>query len=305
MSVARSLVLGVTNNKVISSFANKHGLELGAKRFVAGETLETAIENVKILNSKGIIATLDHLGESILSLDRAAGAADEYIKTLEGIAQSKINSNVSLKLTQMGLDIDDNFCCSNVERIVSKARQLNNFVRIDMEDHGHLAATISIFKRLKENYPDNVGLVLQSYLYRTVADMKELSYLKANYRFVKGAYKEPKDVAYPNKEDVDDNLKNIIEQHLLEGNYAAIASHDEAIIDHTIRFTNGHNIPRSLFEFQMLFGISTNLQEKLAQDGYTVRCYVPYGKDWYPYFTRRLAERPANVMFILKNYFKH
>jgi len=224
---------------------------------------------------------------------------------LDAIDRTGVDCNVSLKLTQMGLDIDQEFCKENVEQIIRKASEKNNFVRIDIEDSPRIDATIEIFKYLKEKYPDNIGLVLQSYLYRTVKDMKNLAYLKPNYRFVKGAYKEPKEVAYPQKQDVDENLKQIIGIHLKEGNYTAVASHDENIISFTKDFVKKNNIPKTQYEFQMLYGICQGLQEQLAQEGYKVRIYVPYGKDWYPYFSRRLAERPANIMFIMKNMFKH
>ena len=298
-------MLGVSNNTVVHNFATKYGLSLGAGRFVAGETLETAIEAVKTLNSKGIAATLDHLGESVTSKKLAIEASQECLYMLDAIDRTGVDCNVSLKLTQMGLDIDQEFCKENVEQIIRKASEKNNFVRIDIEDSPRIDATIEIFKYLKEKYPDNIGLVLQSYLYRTVKDMKNLAYLKPNYRFVKGAYKEPKEVAYPQKQDVDENLKQIIGIHLKEGNYTAVASHDENIISFTKDFVKKNNIPKTQYEFQMLYGICQGLQEQLAQEGYKVRIYVPYGKDWYPYFSRRLAERPANIMFIMKNMFKH
>ncbi len=304
-NLARSVVLGVSNNTVVHSFATKYGLSLGAGRFVAGETLETAIEAVKTLNSKGISATLDHLGESVPSKKLAAGASQECLYLIDAIERTGVDCNASLKLTQMGLDIDQEFCKENVEQIVQRASEKNNFVRIDIEDSPRIDATIEIFKYLKEKYPDNVGLALQSYLYRTLEDMKRLAYLKPNYRFVKGAYKEPKEVAYPQKQDVDENLKRIIGIHLKEGNYTAVASHDENIINFTKDFVKKNNIPKTQYEFQMLYGICQGLQEQLAQEGYKVRIYVPYGKDWYPYFSRRLAERPANIMFIMKNMFKH
>jgi len=304
-NLARSVVLGVSNNTVVHNFATKYGLSLGAGRFVAGETLETAIEAVKTLNSKGIAATLDHLGESVTSKKLAIEASQECLYMLDAIDRTGVDCNVSLKLTQMGLDIDQEFCKENVEQIIRKASEKNNFVRIDIEDSPRIDATIEIFKYLKEKYPDNIGLVLQSYLYRTVKDMKNLAYLKPNYRFVKGAYKEPKEVAYPQKQDVDENLKQIIGIHLKEGNYTAVASHDENIISFTKDFVKKNNIPKTQYEFQMLYGICQGLQEQLAQEGYKVRIYVPYGKDWYPYFSRRLAERPANIMFIMKNMFKH
>ncbi len=304
-NLARSIVLGVAGNKHVTNFALKHGMNLVAHRFVAGEKLEEAIQVIKQLNAKKICATLDHLGESVLNEGEAVKAAKEYHEILEAINRSQVDSNVSLKLTQMGLDVDVNLCKKNVERIVSKAKAFNNFVRIDMEDSQYVDATIDLFSCLVEKYPENVGLVLQSYLYRTTGDMEKLAKYKPNYRFVKGAYKEPKEVAFPHKSDVDKNLIKIIEMHLAAGGYTAIASHDENIIEAVIKYTEDNNIPSNQFEFQMLYGICTGLQEKLAKEGYKVRCYVPYGSDWYPYFSRRLAERPANIAFVLKNIFKH
>ena len=303
-NVARKVVLTVAENKLVTNFVNKYGLTLGASRFVAGEKLEDAIKAVKQLNAKGICATLDHLGESCHDERVAAEGTREAIRILEAIHENGVDSNLSVKLTQLGLDIDYNFCLSNMMEIVGKANELSNFVRIDMEDSSKVDATIAIFRALKEKYPQNVGLALQSYLYRTEKDMDDLADLKPSYRLMKGAYKEPKEVAYPRKKDVDDNLIKIIKKHLDAGFYTAVASHDEKIINATKAYVKEKNIPKSQYEFQMLYGICSSLQEQLVKEGHKVRCYVPYGTDWYPYFSRRLAERPANILFILKNLLK-
>src|SRR5699024_10311799 len=225
--------------------------------------------------------------------------------TFTKISEEGIDSNVSVKLTQLGLDIDVDFCLENMDRITAKAKETGNFVRIDMEDSPRVEATIDIFKRLLKRYgKDHIGLVIQSYLYRSEQDVKELSQQGANLRMVKGAYKEPREVAYPDKQDVDKNFRQLVKMHLNSGSYTAVATHDESIIQWTKEYTEQQKIPRSQFEFQMLFGIRDALQRELVQEGYKVRVYTPYGKDWYPYFTRRLAERPANALFVLKSLFR-
>ncbi|KUO48968.1 MAG: proline dehydrogenase [Desulfitibacter sp. BRH_c19] len=303
-NVARKVVLTVAENKLVTNFVNKYGLALGAKRFVAGEKIDNAINAIKQLNAKGISATLDNLGESCYEAKTATDGTMEAIRILEVISDIGVDSNLSVKLTQLGLDIDQEFCLSNLMEIVGKANELDNFVRIDMEDSSKVDATIAVFRELKEKYPNNVGLALQSYLYRTEKDMDNLSDLKPNFRLMKGAYNEPKEVAFPLKKDVDDNLVKIIKKHLDAGFYTAIASHDENIINISKDYISKKNIPTSQYEFQMLYGICSNLQEQLVREGHKVRCYVPYGTDWYPYFSRRLAERPANIVFILKNLLK-
>jgi len=303
-NITRKLVLTVADNKLVTSFVNKYGLALGASRFVAGENLEDTVEAVKKLNDKGIYATLDNLGESCYDEKVAREGTKEAIRILETIQESGVKSTLSVKLTQLGLDIDYNFCLNNMMEIVGKANELDNFVEVDMEDSSKVDATIGIFRELKEKYPKNVGLAIQAYLYRTEKDMDNLADLKTSYRLMKGAYKEPKEVAYPLKKDVDDNLMKIIKKHLDAGFYTAIASHDENIINASKAYIKEKNIPTSQYEFQMLYGICSNLQEQLVKEGHTVRCYVPYGTDWYPYFSRRLAERPANILFILKNLIK-
>lgn len=299
-AMMHSALLSLSKNRVLNKAAKKYGLRFGARRFVAGATLEEALQQVKKLNQSGIVATMDLLGEFITAKEESIEATRKCMDTLDGIARLQLKSHLSIKLTQMGLDLDKRFCLENVERILAKAKAHGNFVTIDMEDSHHCQITIDIFKELRQRY-DNVGLVLQSYLYRAEQDLMDL---RANLRVVKGAYKEPRDVAFPKKSDVDNNLKRLIELQMLNGDFVAVASHDLEIIRYAKEFAQAHNISRDRFEFQMLFGICTDLQKQLVQEGYAVRVYTPYGTDWYGYFTRRLAERPANVLFILKNLFK-
>ncbi len=302
-NVMRHTILTVAGNRVVAGFAKRFCMRLGASRFVAGDTLEEAIEVIRNLNAEGMVATIDHLGESVEDPDQARAAAKEYLVALDKIQASGVNSNVSVKLTQMGLDIDKELCLDNMRRILDKATELGNSVRVDMEDSDHTEITIQVFEALAEEY-NNVGLVVQSYLYRTEEDIERVNKYNANLRLCKGAYNEPPDVAFPQKADVDRNLRKLIARHLENGNYAAVASHDEKIIAFTKKYVADHNVPYDQFEFQMLYGIRRDLQKELVDEGYTVRVYVPYGTDWYPYFTRRLAERPANLFFILKNVVK-
>lgn len=290
--------------KIIERFPPSKRL---VERFISGETLDDAVNSVKRLNSEEIVATLDHLGENVENEEEAKRSADAYIEILERIDREKINSNVSLKLTQMGLDIGDEFCYENVKRIVKRAKGFKNFVRIDMESSEYTDRTINVYNRLRKEFPENVGIVFQAYLYRTEKDILNLSnngFL--NVRLCKGAYKEPKEVAFPRKKDVDENFKKLIRISFenLDRIYPAIATHDEKIITWTIDYVKKNKIPNDKFEFQMLYGIRYGLQKELAREGYRVRVYVPYGKEWYPYFMRRLGERPANLFFIIKNIFK-
>lgn len=305
MGIGRSIVLGIAGNRLVTKFVTKHGMKLGAKRFIAGESLEKAAKRVKELNKEGLIATLDHVGESVSTKEEAIEATNEAIRIFDIIDEYKLDSNVSVKLTQLGLGIDHEFCYENMDRVAAAAKAHNNFVRIDIEDSPVTQITIDIFKYVLEKYgKEHVGLVVQSYLYRTEEDVKELGKLGVNLRIVKGAYKEPKEVAFPQKKDVDDNYNKIVALHLKNGNYTAIASHDVKIIEETKRFVKENNISNDLFEFQMLYGIRNGLQRELIKEGYKVRVYTPYGEHWYPYFSRRLAERPANAFFILKSLFK-
>jgi proline dehydrogenase len=300
----RNSLLFLSKNRIAGKVAKKYGLRFGAGRFVAGEVIPTAIQALRELNSVGIVATLDHLGEFVFSEEEAVLSADYCIKSLDAIQKAGVKSNLSLKMTQLGLDISRELCMRNMRRILDRAREYNNFVRIDMEDYAHNEISMSIFNELQSEYGKTLGIVIQAYLYKSDKDIDDLNMFKPNLRLVKGAYKESAEVAFPDKEDVDKNYIKIIEKHLLNGNYTAIATHDIKIIQHVKQFVKDHNIPISQFEFQMLYGIRTEVQRELAKEGYTMRVYVPFGNDWYGYFMRRLAERPANVGFVLKSMFK-
>lgn len=271
-------------------------------RFVAGETIEEAAVAVKELNKLKISVTFDHLGEAIKNEAEAEAEVVEYGKILSKIDKDGLNSNVSLKPTQLGLAIDPELGLRNIKRVVEKARAYNNFVRIDMEDTPYTTATIDMFKKLRQEY-DNVGIVIQAYLYRSKEDIQDLLKCNARIRLCKGAYDEPATVAFPKKVDTDKNYVELMKILLESGIYHGIATHDPKMIKATRDFSKEKNIPKSAYEFQMLYGVRRDLQLKLAEGGYNIRVYVPYGKHWYPYFMRRLAERPANIWFIMKNFF--
>jgi len=298
--VSKNVFLHASQNKVLNKAAKKWGLRFGASQVVAGDTIESAIKKVQELNEKGLICTLDHLGEFVSSREEAIEATQYNVRTLEAMGRAGVNSNLSVKMTQLGLDIDPSFCMENMRRILETATKYNNFVRIDMEDHAHCQITLDILRELRQTY-DNVGTVIQAYLFRAEQDVKELKGIPL--RLVKGAYQESPSVAYQEKEEVDKNYMRIIEEHLLSGSYTAIASHDHHIIAKVKEFAQKHHIPRDQFEFQMLYGFRTDMQLSLAKEGYTMRVYIPFGNDWFGYFMRRLAERPQNVAFALKGFF--
>ncbi|WP_199614362.1 proline dehydrogenase family protein [Paenibacillus alkalitolerans] len=296
----RNMFQALGKNRYANRWAKKYGLKFGAGRFVAGESIEQAIKAVRELNKEGRAATLDHLGEFVFTPEEANESADMCIQTLDAIAEGGVNSNLSLKMTSLGLDISKELCMTNMCRILDRAKSHGNFVRIDMEDFAHCQITLDIYRELRKKY-DNVGVVIQAYLYRSEQDIMDLNEDHANIRLVKGAYKESPEVAFPEKADVDENYKKNIIMHLLNGNYTAIASHDENVIMYTKGIVKDHRISKDQFEFQMLYGICVDLQKRLVEEGYKVRVYVPFGVDWFGYFMRRLAERPANVWFVLKN----
>jgi proline dehydrogenase len=286
----------VRNNKLAKNFAN---------RFVAGETLETALSAVARLNARGITASLDLLGESVHNEAEARAAGQEYVNMLDRIYERRADANVSVKLTAMGLDISEDLCVAIMQKILQRAREYQTFVRIDMEGSAYTQRTLELFEqRLYPTYRENVGIVLQSYLYRTFADVERANVLKARVRLCKGAYKEPETVAYPEKKEVDANYLRCMHALLELGNYPGIATHDEAIIKAAKRFVKEKQIPVNRFEFQMLYGVRRDLQDRLVREGYRMRVYVPFGTQWYPYLMRRLAERPANVAFITGNVLK-
>ncbi|MBC7930601.1 MAG: proline dehydrogenase family protein [Rubrivivax sp.] len=274
-------------------------------RFVAGEDIETTIQAIRDLNAIGCTATFDHLNESVASVAETEAEVREYKKILARIDETGIKSNVSIKLTQFGLGFDPELTYRNARAVVEDAARRGNFVRIDMEDSPVTQITLDIFKRLRSEFGLNtVGIVLQSYLRRTHDDVRDVLNIPARIRICKGAYNEPAEVAFPNKKDVDDNYVRCMKVMLRSGIYHGIATHDEKMIEATLGFVKEQSIGKDTFEFQMLYGVRRDLQEKLAREGYGVRVYVPYGKTWYPYFMRRLAERPANVWFVLKNLIK-
>ncbi|MDQ3855217.1 MAG: proline dehydrogenase family protein [Chloroflexota bacterium] len=246
------------------------------------------------------MAILDLLGESVTDAETARSSAESYLRLLEEIRQRNVESHVSLKLTQLGMDVDEELCSENVERIIRRACDYGIFVRIDMESSAYTQRTLDLFRDLRRRY-DNCGVVIQSYLYRSAQDVEDLIAMRARVRLCKGAYLEPPEVAYQTKGEVDANFKRLAERLLAEGNYPALATHDPAMIEHARKYAAVHKIPPSRFEFQMLYGVRRDLQESLAAEGYNVRCYIPFGTEWYPYFMRRLAERPANIMFVLRN----
>ena len=274
-------------------------------RFIAGENTEQAIAAIREINARGASASFDHLNESVNSVEATKDEVREYLRLLELIDQTKIDSNVSIKLTQFGLEIDPELAYRNARQIVEDAARRGNFVRIDMEGSNVTEVTLDIFRRLRSDFALNeVGIVLQSYLYRTIDDARELLKIPARIRLCKGAYDESAKVAYPEKKDVDDNYVRVMQLLLASGTYHGIATHDPKMIDATIAYAQRERIAKEAFEFQMLYGIRRDLQEQLVRDGWRLRIYVPYGKHWYPYFMRRLAERPANIWFVLKNFLK-
>lgn len=275
-----------------------------ASRFVAGETVEEAIATLRELNGPPgkLSASLDLLGESVQHADEARRACRTYLDILDRIHATSAAANVSVKLTQMGLDIDEQLCIANLRSIIGKAKQFDSFVRIDMEQSSYTAKTIELFKdRFYPEFGNAVGVVLQSYLRRTAADVATMIRLGARVRLCKGAYKEPEDVAFPEKRDVDANFIDCMEQLMERGNYPGIATHDLRIIDHAKAFAKQKKIPVERFEFQMLYGVRRDVQYRLRREGYNMRVYVPFGTHWYPYLMRRLAERPANIAFITSN----
>ena len=272
-------------------------------RFVAGETLLEALAVARKLNAEGITVTLDHLGESVSTLEEAAEARDVYLRTLDAIHANAIQGNVSLKLTQFGLDLSGEQCLANVERLVRRAAELGSFVRVDMESSAYTDRTLDLVHALHARH-GAVGVVIQSYLYRSQDDIVRLCGAKIRVRLCKGAYLEPAAVAFPRKSDVDRSYLELTRYLLQSGVYPALATHDETVIRQTCRFVTDHRIPRDSFEFQMLYGIRRDLQRRLVAEGYRVRLYVPFGKAWYPYYMRRLAERPANLFFMLRNLFR-
>ena len=297
----RTVILGAADDQHVQSLVRRYGMRMGAARFVAGETLDDCVLVLRRLNARGLHANTTILGESVTDAAEAVALTAEYESILERLRAEDLRCNVAVKLTQLGLLVGEELAIENIARLVDCASKLGNFVRIDMEQSEHVEATLRIYRRLRESGRDAVGCVLQAYLYRTQADLEALLPLRPNVRIVKGAYLEPSSIAYPNKADVDTNYARLVERALTGGAYAAVATHDEALIEHTLRFVGEHGVPQDAFEFQMLYGVRPSRQVELANAGYKVLVATPFGRDWYPYLMRRMAERPANLTFVLRN----
>jgi proline dehydrogenase len=297
----RSTLLKLSESKKFASWVTSNGTTRSmARRFVAGETLDEAIAAARQCNDSGMMASLDYLGENVSTTSDAQHSRDAYLEVFERIAQEKLHANVSCKLTQLGLDINHEFCTGLVLSIAERAASFDNFLRIDMEGSAYTQRTIDLVKRVRSRNPA-VGTVIQAYLYRSQADVEMLCRRRVRVRLCKGAYLEPHSVAFAHKADVDRNYIHLMKILLDQGTYPAIATHDPRMIDATRKYADAQGLARDRFEFQMLYGIRRDLQRQLVAQGYRLRLYVPFGKAWYPYFMRRLAERPANVLFLLRN----
>src|SRR5438874_6277843 len=297
----KGTLLYLAHNDTMRNFViHNRATRAVSRRFVAGEVIDDAIEATRALNQMKMHVSLDHLGENVSDAKEAISAAQDYINILDRIKQAGVDANISIKLTALGLDISQELCEQNLIRILEHAQQFPIFVRIDMEGSAYTEQTVDITLRMHERF-EHVGTVIQSCMYRSKKDTEQLITQGVRVRLVKGAYKEPKSVAFQNKSEVDHSYVQLMMMLLLKGNYPAIATHDEAIINATCKYARDHGIGKDAFEFQMLYGIRRDLQEKLVSQGYNMRIYVPYGSQWYPYLMRRLAERPANLMFVMNN----
>lgn len=306
-AVSRAFFHALARSQTLKKIASRYGMRRSssfARRFIAGETIEEAIEAVRAIEARGMMVTLDHLGESVRTLPAADAATRAYLAIFKAIVASGVGRNVSLKLTQLGLDIDRATCVDNLRRILETARQHDFFVRIDMESSAYTATTLDIFDLVWNQGYRNAGIVLQSYLRRSADDVQRANRMGARVRLVKGAYKEPGTVAYQHKSDVDEAFGRLMRALLIDGTYPAIATHDPVFIDATRMFARDRGISNDRFEFQMLYGIRRDLQAALTAAGYKFRVYVPFGREWLPYFMRRLGERPANVLFVARSLFR-
>jgi len=296
----RKAILAAADSRRVQSLVRRHGMRLGAARFVAGESLDECIAVLRRLNDQGLHANTTMLGEGVLEPGETERVVSAYEEVLDRIAAEELRANVALKLTHLGLEIDEELAYANMTRLLGKG----SFIRIDMEQSQFVDATVRIYRRLRHDGFENVGTVLQAYLYRTPDDLDSLLPLSPNLRLVKGAYLEPTDIAYPRKADVDAVYARLAERMLSGTGHVAIATHDETLIEHAIRYSEEHAVPRERFEFQMLYGVRPQLQLDLVRRGYKVLVATPYGPEWYPYLMRRLGERPANLLFFAKNTFR-
>lgn len=303
-AASKAMFHALAKSAALKRLASRYGMASErsfARRFIAGETIEETIEAARTIQAQGFLLTLDYLGESVATLDEASAATREYLRILEVIVASAIERNISLKLTQLGLDVDKATCVDNLRRILEPAQRHGFFVRIDMENSPYTALTLEIFETLWQQQYRNVGVVLQSCLRRSEADARRVTGIGGRIRLVKGAYKEAKSVAWQQKAEVDAAYVRLMQYLLDAGHYPAIATHDPAIIDATLAYARDRSISPDRFEFQMLYGIRRDLQRSLRAAGYRMRIYIPFGQQWFPYFMRRLGERPANIGFVLKS----
>jgi proline dehydrogenase len=300
-TLPRSAILHAAESARLQRLVQRHGKRVGAARFVAGETLDSCVAVLRKLNDAGLYANTTLLGEAIPDAEGAAVVTAEYEAIMERLVTENLRANVALKLTHLGLAFDEELAYANVERLAARAGELGTFIRIDMEQSEYTEVTLRLYERLRDAGQEGVGTVLQSYLYRTSADLDRLLPRAPNLRIVKGAYLEPESIAYPDKADVDRVYLELVQSGLRGGAYIAVATHDETIIRKVQAFTTRDGIPRDRFEFQMLYGVRPGLQRSVAAEGYKVLVASPFGPDWYPYLMRRLAERPANLGFFLKN----
>jgi len=296
----KDIFMALSENQLLNGAAKKYGLKMGAQSVVAGTNIEETIESIKKLNALGISCTVDNLGEFVFEKEEALEAKEQILNVVEAIHANQVDAHISLKPSQLGLDIDYDFALQNLREIVETAAKYDMFINIDMESNKHLQPSFDILDELSKDF-DNVGTVIQAYFFRAVDDIQK--YKNFRLRIVKGAYKEPADVAYQTKEEIDKNFVELIKWHLLNGKFTSIATHDHNVINEIKQFIKENNIPYDKFEFQMLYGFRTDMQEQLAKEGYNFTTYVPFGKDWYGYFMRRLAERPANLNLVAKQVF--
>ena len=298
---ARRVILAASESESLRAFVRRHGMRLGARRFVAGETFEAAVPVLRSLNERGLETNTTLLGEGVHTAGETRAVVAAYELVLDTIARERLRTNVALKPTHLGLAIDTELAYENLSRLAGHAATFGNFVRMDMEESRYVDATLETYRRLRESGADNVGLVLQAYLYRSERDLEQLLPHEPNVRLCKGAYLEPPEVAYPEKRDVDAAYVRLLERALREASFVGIATHDERLIEHAIAFTRREGIPAERFQFQLLYGVRPQLQLSLVRRGHAVLVATPYGPDWYRYLMRRLAERPANVGFLLRN----
>lgn len=296
----KDVFMALSKNQLLTSAAKKYGLKLGAQTVVAGTNVEETIKSIRELNAKGISATVDNLGEFVIERSEALKAKNSILEVIEAIHANGVDAHISLKPTQIGLDIDYDFCYENLLEIVAAASKYDMHINIDMEDYGHLQPSFDLMDTLLKEY-NNVGTVIQAYFDRAQDDIEKYKHLRL--RIVKGAYKEPIEVAFQTKEEIDENFIKLIEYHLLNGKFTSIATHDHHIINHVKKFVAENEIPNDKFEFQMLYGFRKDMQIDLAKQGYNFCTYVPFGDDWYAYFMRRLAERPQNLNLVVKQVF--